>query len=163
LFVATASFGPLCLETDLTENRDLDACPHGISSPLYSFVVATCAGDELQSLVERFFDINRSLKRLEVVRSLCVLGQGTVTWGFRSADGPKPALFMSEDLKVPLFPAFLPAEVCESPLYAFIENLVLHLYHSVLGPEDIVSRYGPINRGVRVPTDPNVALPPDEG
>ena len=147
----------------LTENRDLEACPHGLSNPLYSFVIGATSVVDVQALVERFFDINRQLRRLEVVRAMCILGKGTVTWAFRAPDGPKPALFMSEDLQRPLAPAYFPNEVCESPFFVLVENLMLHLYNSVLGPEDIASRYGPSERGVRLPSERGIILPPDDG
>ena len=79
----------------IVENRESSSCVHGLSNPLYSAIIATDLreGIELKSLIDRFFDINRALKRLEVVRALCVLGRGAVTWGFRDQHGEgRPAL-----------------------------------------------------------------------
>lgn len=146
----------------ITENRELAGSEdHGISNPLFSFVVGAVADGDLQPLVERFYAINRSLNRLEVVRALCVLGVGTVTWAVKRPNENGPAVFMGDDLALPIFPAYLPAPQYGPALFTFIENLLLHLYHSVLGPEDIASQYGPLYRGVKLPADPNISLPPD--
>ena len=36
-----------------------------------------------------------------------------------------------------------------------------HLYHSVLGPEDIVAHYGPLENSCSIPSSPDIALQPD--
>lgn len=148
----------------LVENRSIDSCKHGLSNPLFSFVLATSLspGTTFQSLIERFFDINSQLKRLEVVRALCVLDHGCVTWGFAyNEDEFRPALFMLEDLYRPIFPVFHKVPGCESSLYALIENLTLHLYQSVLAPEDVVPRYGLPHPAPSFPASLDVSLGPD--
>ena len=145
----------------LTENRDFDACPHGLSNPLYSFVLGVAAIDDFNVLIERFIDINRSLKRLEVVRALCLLNRGTVVWATKGEYGPRPALFMSDDLSTSIFPAYAKADAVGSSLYALLENLLLHLYHSVLAPEDVISHYGQNMRSIKVPTSPSIDLKAD--
>jgi hypothetical protein len=147
----------------ITENREVASSDHGISNPLYSFILGVNSGEDFQSLINRFFDINRSLKRLEVVRAMCVLGKGTVVWAFNENSENKPALFMKEDLFLPIFPAYFEAGNASPALYSFIENLFLHLYHSILAPEDVASRYGPSARDVKVPKSLSQALPPDQG
>ena len=145
----------------LTENREFDACKNGISNPLYSFILGVSTNENFTSLIERFFDINRSLRRLEVIRALCVLGQGSVVWAISDSGQSKSALFMKEDLSLPIFPAYFPSNGQSSSLYPLLENLLLHLYHSILAPEDIASRYGQSDRRVKVPSSPSLALYPD--
>lgn len=50
----------------LVENRDGDACPHGLTNPLFSFIVAGAVHptERFENLVDRFFDISKDLKRL---------------------------------------------------------------------------------------------------
>lgn len=130
----------------VTENREGSTCLHGLTNPLYSFILATDLreGIELDEIVERFFFINKSLKRLEVVRALCVLGRGTVTWSYYDSkmERNRDALFMLEDLYEPIFPSYFRKPGLESAIYPLIVNLMLHLYHSVLAPEDITAMYG---------------------
>lgn len=112
------------------ENREGSSCIHGLSNPLYSAIIATDLkkGIELKSLIDRFFDINRTLKRLEVVRALCVLGRGAVTWGFRDEHGEaRPALFMLEDLYLPIFPVCHRMPLAESALYRLAADLLIVL------------------------------------
>jgi hypothetical protein len=146
------------------ENRSFSSCHHGLSNPLFSFVFATgiAEGETFQSLVERFFDINKQLRRLEVVRALCVLGYGCVIWGFKQNAEVRPALFMLEDLYLPLVPVYFDASSQGSALYVLMENLSLHLYHSVLAPEDLVPGYGWADANVAFPTSEAVRLDPDE-
>ncbi len=153
----------------LVENRDLSSCVHGLSNPLYTFVfgITLDADVTFQRLMERFFDICRSLRRLDVVRALCVLGHGTLIWGFedatdRSGMSSRPALFMEEDLFKPIYPIYNGAPHCGPALYPLVQNLLLHLFHSVLAPEDLAANYGPIDLPAIVPTDrTEVSLAPD--
>lgn len=148
----------------LVENREINSCSHGHSNPLYSAVIATDLKDgvELDRLVERFFDINKTLKRLEVIRALCVLGHGTVTWGFVDDSGEsKPTLFMMEDIYRPIFPVYHKMPRVESALYPLMADLLLHLYHSVLAAEDIAPSYGPVIHNISIPTSQDIALMPD--
>lgn len=147
-----------------TENREGSSCIHGLTNPLYSMIIATDLrkGVEFNQLIERFFDINRSLHRPEVIRALCVLGYGTVTWGYwHSETESRPALFMLEDLYEPIFPVYHKTPESESALYSLMVDLFLHLYHSVLAPEDIVAHYGPQSFRVKIPTSPDIVLAPD--
>jgi hypothetical protein len=149
----------------LTENRESSPCSHGLTNPLYSMIIATDLreGVTLDRVVERFYDINTTLDRLEVVRALCVLGHGTVTWGYRYNDTEiRPARFMLEDLYEPVCPVYHKMPDSPSALYALMVDLSLHLYHSILAPEDIVAHYGPTQFKNMVPTSPEISLNPDE-
>lgn len=149
----------------LVENRELNKCKHGLSNPLYSAVIATDLkeGVDLDEIVNRFFDINKSLKRLEVIRALCVLGHGAVTWGFRDEnDEVRPALFMLDDLYRPIFPIYNKIPKVDSALYPLAADLLLHLYHSVLAPEDIAPSYGPSIHPISIPKSSDIVLEPDQ-
>lgn len=146
------------------ENREGTACSHGLTNPLYSAIIATNLkeGVELNKLVERFFFINRTLERLEVVRSLCVLGQGTVTWCYTDENQQnRPALFMFEDLYKSLSPRYTKMPEAKSALYYLMADLMLHLFHSILAPEDIAVLYGSLENVGKFPTASNIVLPPD--
>jgi hypothetical protein len=149
----------------LVENCDLDSCFHGLKNPLYTAVIAISLKDgiDIDKLVERFFDINKTLKRLEVVRCLCVLDKGTVTWQFIDLEGEsKPTLFMRDDIFAPIFPAYHKVPKTPSALYSFLSDLLLHLYQSVLAAEDIAIAYGPREFTVMRPTSQEIVLDPDE-
>lgn len=152
----------------VVENREGSPCVHGLTNPLYSFILATDLRDgvTLDEVVERFFYINQDLKRLEVVRALCVLGHGAVIWGFldpETGEG-REALFMLEDLYEPIFPAYTKVLDADSAaLYPFIVNLMLHLYHSILAPEDVAALYGSSKGLNRMrPKSADVVHPPDK-
>ena len=150
----------------LVENREGCDCPHGLTNPLFSFILAggVAGGETFQSLIERFFDISKRLGRLEVCRALCVLGEGTVTWAFRDPEKDyemRPALFVEADLYHPVFPVFSEASIRGSFLY-LMQMLQLSLFHVVLGPEDLAIAYSFDNLGIKSPKDVNIALPPDK-
>jgi len=148
----------------LVENRENSQCIHGLSNPLYSMIIATDLkeGIELDRLVERFFDINKTLERLEVIHGLCVLGHGTVTWGFRDNDGElRQALFMMEDLYLPIFPIYYKVPTIGSAFYPLMADLLSHLYHSVLAPEDVAAVYGNPIPPISIPNSPDIVLKPD--
>lgn len=148
----------------LVENRESDGCTHGLTNPLFSFVFAGRAdADDFQSLIGRFYDINKKLKRLEVVRFLCVLGAGAVGWAYVDPvhKDIRHALFMKADLFEPVFPAFCRSDK-KSPLFSLAQALQLHLYHSVLGPEDLATAYGAVeDDDYALPSDHSIKLPPD--
>jgi hypothetical protein len=149
----------------LVENRESTSCRHGLSNPLYSFIVATRLenGVTLEDLINRFYDICKQLKRLEIVRALCVLGHGTVIWGFHDHEvhEVKPALFMLEDLYEPIVPCYAIATEVEPALFNLFGNLFLHLFHSVLAPEDFAVAYGSANKSIKTPNSADVAIQPD--
>ncbi|MCA9109520.1 MAG: hypothetical protein KDA52_06210 [Planctomycetaceae bacterium] len=149
----------------LVENREGSSCSHGLSNPLYSFILATQLGPSVtfEGLVNRFFDVCSQLKRLETIRALTVLGHGTVVWGFRNRDSKElgPALFMLEDMYEPIVPIYQPATELNPALFTLLGNIFLHLFHSVLAPEDVVIAYGSRDYGVKAPTSEEVCIPPD--
>ncbi|MEK6260432.1 MAG: DUF6602 domain-containing protein [Planctomycetota bacterium] len=149
----------------LVENRESTSCRHGLSNPLYSFILATRLenGQTFPDLINRFYDVCKQVKRLEVVRAMCVLGHGTVVWGFRDIEAKeiKPALFMLEDLYDSIVPCYAVASEQEPALFTLFGNLFLHLFHSVLAPEDFAIAYGSSNPDIKTPNSPDIALPPD--
>jgi hypothetical protein len=156
LVVAHRLHRPPTSRTRIVENRELSGCPHGLTNPLYSFVVATRLDDGLpfDAVVRRFVEINQHLRRLEMVRALCVLGVGTVCWVYRNSFGElKPALFMEDDLQAVLTIGFEPSDEggCGCAFYSLVRNLMLHLYHSVLAPEDIAAKYGASGNAIKIP------------
>ncbi len=157
---------PRTFANRLVENRESGSCTHGLSNPLYSFIIGINLAKDVtfEELIERFYDVNKQLKRLEVVRALCVLDHGTVVWGYKDREqgGITQALFMLEDLYEPLVPAYFSVKDVESALFSLISNLKLHLFHSVLAPEDIAGLYGTLRRIVKAPKSDDVCLLPDE-
>jgi hypothetical protein len=157
---------PRTFANRLVENREADSCTHGLTNPLFTFIIAAEAdAREFQRLISRFFDINKTLKRLEIARSLCVLGAGTVSWGFKDPlrhNEIRPALFMRDDLFHSILPAYAAAAVVP-PLFSLMQLLHLHLFHSILGPEDIATAYGfKLPQGISIPTQADIALQPDK-
>jgi hypothetical protein len=149
----------------VVENREGSDCPHGLTNPLFSFILAggVSQGEDFDLLVRNYFEISTRLKRLEVIHVLCVLGYGALSWGFRDPfrqDEIRPALFMKDDLFHPIFPTFFPASM-RSPLLCLVQAMQLSLYHTILGPEDVATAYGFDNR-LKVPSDLATALPPDK-
>ena len=152
LVVAHRLYRPPTSATRIVENRELNSCRHGLTNPLYSFIVATRLGDGLSfdDVVRRFVEINRGLRRLEVVRALCVLGVGTIHWVLLDDTGSiRPALFMGEDLQEVLQIGFKSAQE-GSAFYSLASNLLLHLFHSVLAPEDIAAKYGASSGSIKI-------------
>jgi len=155
LVIAHRLYRPPTSANRIVENRELDSCQHGLTNPLFSFIIATRLreGVELDQIVRRFVEINQELRRLHVVRCLCILGVDTLHWVFTHDEGDlRPALFMGEDLFEDLTIAIESSGDTQSAFYAFIRLLLLHLYHSVLAPEDIASKYGPAESTIMIPS-----------
>jgi hypothetical protein len=150
----------------IVENRTSSECIHGLTNPLYSFIIAVNLESNVsfEQIVDRFFDINKSLKRLEVIRSICVLQQGSVMWGFLDHDKNevRSALFMLEDIYEPIFPIMNMADKRESSLYHLLSNLMTHLYHSILGAEDVALAYGKYDNNIMIPSSMQFSLAADE-
>lgn len=156
LVVAHRLHRPPTSRTRIIENRELDSCRHGLTNPLYTFIIATRLeeGVSFDALVRRFAEINQGLRRLEVVRALCVLGVGTVSWVFRDDEGKiQPTLLMGEDLQKVLQIGFEPGSDESCAFYSLTRVLMLHLYHSVLAPEDVAAKYGPSRNDIKVAQD----------
>jgi hypothetical protein len=117
----------------------------------------------LEDLVNRFFDISKQLKRLEIIRALCVLGEGCVAWAFHDplANGElRSALFVRDDLFHPILPVLSPA-LFRGPLLFLMQVLQSSLYQVVLGPEDLAAAYSLDDHGIKVPHQHEIMLPPD--
>jgi hypothetical protein len=156
---------PATFANRLVENRDSDHCFHGLTNPLYSALIGTSLvpGLTLEALADRFYNTCRSLKRLEVVRSLCVLGHGTLTWGWWDEHfDARPARFMRDDLFHPVVPVLHKTPPGPPALFSLMADLLLHLFHSVLRAEDLAHAYGPDKLDIKRPTMRNVRLEPDE-
>ena len=68
---------------------------------------------------------------------------------------------MLDDLYLPIIPVYFKMPFCGSALYVLMENLALHLYQSVLAPEDLVPSYGLSDHAIAVPTSEKISLAPD--
>lgn len=154
----------------MVENDQRSACNHYVSNPLYSAVLAVGLGPNLErdKAVEHFIRINQMLPRTDVVRCLCVLGQGSVVWAYRRAytastnpfDGLAPATFMKEDRFAELIPVYGRTGVDDSPFYELTQTLMSHLLSSVLAPENIAIHYG-YGTAAQVPSTDGATLLPD--
>jgi hypothetical protein len=156
---------PRTFANRLVENRDLCSCFHGLTNPLYSVLLATSMDPQIpfEWIANRFYDINRTLDRLHVVRCLCVLGVGTITWGWWDENGNgRSALFMRDDLFHPVFPVYFNASEEQPALYSFIADLLAHLYNSVLRAEDLAYAYGTSTLDAKRPASRSVRLDPDD-
>jgi hypothetical protein len=147
----------------VTENRWVSSCPHSVANPLFTGVVAAGLSPEIsfEDVINRFFAISKQLLRSEVVRSLCVLGEGAVTWGVRVDGEVKPARFR-DDYEKPIFPIFHRRDTLGSAFYPFVSELLLSLYHCLLAPEDLQAKYGLYKHAIKVPCQGEVSLPPGE-
>lgn len=154
LVIAHRLHRPPTGRTRVVENLELGGCRHGLRNPLFSFIVATRLAPEhsLDAIIRRFVEINQRLRRLEMVRALCVLSVGTVAWVYLSEDGQiYPSLLMDSDLNEALKIGLETATADASAFYTLARTLLLHLQHSVLAPEDIPAHYGPTTNGIKVP------------
>ncbi len=150
----------------IVENREGAACPHGLTNPLFSFIFAggISPNEKIEDLIDRFFEISKQLKRLEVVRLLCVLGKGCVTWAFSDPLNDaetRPALFVEADLFHPIFPIFSPASH-RSALLFLVQTLTQSLFHVILAPEDLAFAYGSDANGIKIPANKDIFLPVED-
>jgi len=156
---------PITQSDRVVENRRDDRCPHGVANPLYSAIVAIGLAPNIkfEDLINRFFAINKKLKRHEVIRGICVFGAGAVTWGLRNEQTKQAdsAIFHS-DYHVPLIPVYSRAEIVDSSFYVLAVDLLLQLYHSILSPEDLAAKYGFINWPISIPNNNLTCLLPND-
>lgn len=147
----------------ITENRSITGCPHSVANPLYTAIVAVSLAPNIsfEEVINRFFAVCKKLQRHEVVRSLCVLGEGTVTWGVREPNESKPATF-SRDYDKPIHPMYHRKDKIGSAFHPFANDLLLNLYHSLLAPEDLQTKYGLNKHAIKVPINADVCLPPSD-
>lgn len=103
----------------------------------------------------RFFEINKTLKRSEIIDSLCILQKATITWAFDNQEGElKPASFQdyNKNASPDILPVLLPVgDNRKSSLYDLIMLLHSHLYSSVLGGEDLILAYGNSFNEIKIP------------
>ncbi len=154
---------PVTQSDRVVENRRVEGCPHNILNPLYSAVLATGLSPNVsfEDLINRFFAINKTVKRHEVVRALCVLGRGAVTWGVRNERTKQvDAAIFHSDYAEPLIPVFSRAEIIGSAFYALALDLLLQLYHSILSPENLTVKYGFTKLPISIPKEDANSLPP---
>jgi hypothetical protein len=71
---------------------------------------------------------------------------------------------MLDDLYLPIIPVYEKViENTDSALFSLVNNILLHLYHSVLAPEDVSASYGLNSKlTVKIPATPNISLDPDK-
>ncbi len=96
-------------------------------------------------IFQRFFDINKTLKRNEIIRSLCILQDTTFLWSFfdENSNEWKPAMFYGKDLHSPILPIkFSTNETVKTSLYFFMIDLLANLYNTILGGEDLALAHG---------------------
>lgn len=128
----------------IVENTQTGACLHAIRNPLFTAIPSPQLGEgwTLENVAERLFEYGQDLKRQEIVRLVCVLGEGAISWAWRDEnDEARPALFQFEDLYLPIFPVIQRDGGHSSALYSFLTRLSTHLYHTVLGAEDLFAFY----------------------
>lgn len=146
----------------LVENRYINPSPdRDVANPLYSEVIATRVASSVtfEELINRFFAICKSLPRVDVVRSLCVIGEGAVTWGIRAANEIKTATF-GHDYDTPLVPVYHRAQVVGSGFYPLVVDLLQNLNRMILSPEDLGVKYGLGGHGVSAPASGEAILSP---
>ncbi|MFN7140276.1 MAG: DUF6602 domain-containing protein [Limisphaerales bacterium] len=154
---------PITPKNRITENRSGVECSHSVVNPLYTAVVAVGLAPKItfEDVINRFFLLCKKLQRHEVVRSLCVLGEGTVTWGVRGPNEWQPAMFV-DDYDKPIFPTYHQKDSIGSALYPFANDLLLNLWQSLLSPENLQTKYGLGKSSVKTPKNPDVCLLPGE-
>ncbi|HZQ47880.1 MAG TPA: hypothetical protein VFC07_12755, partial [Verrucomicrobiae bacterium] len=156
---------PVTQSDRVVENRRVPGCPHAVVNPMYSAIVATGLAPNIkfEDLINRFFAINKTLKRYEIIRALCIFEAGTVTWGLRNelTNQAEAAIFHA-DYHLPLIPVCTRAEIIGSAFYVLAVDLLLQLYHSILSPEFLAAKYGFKDIPVSIPNDSSVCLRPGE-
>ena len=113
-------------------------------------------------IFSKIFKISQSLKREELVRCICVLGEGTINWyAIENGKTSMIALFI-DDLAKPLIPVLDGMDETKSAFYLFAALLMTHLYRSVLSPEDIAILYGLASASNRVIETSNILFEPKQ-
>ena len=127
----------------ITENQHLRYFDQegAILNPLHTTVFATRIPDcsAFDHVVKRFGEINARLNRKDMVKMLCVLGQGTAWYSVESGT-PYNATYMA-DRQEPLIMQWSNKEP-ENAFYRYFDETMGHLTRSVLGLGDLYSAYG---------------------
>lgn len=144
--------------TRIVENRELNGNEHGYTNPLFSFVIAINLEDslEMNDAFLRFFEINKQLKRSEIINSLCVLQKGTIAWAYFNEQTQEmvPAKFndIENGMYQPILPILLATdETRKSAFFDLIMLLLANIYDTILGGEDLAVAYGNGYKGIKVP------------
>ena len=139
-----------------TENRKFGDSDMGCSNPLFTFLIAVNHEENIsmEDIYDRFFEINKSLNRQEMVRGLCVLNEYYFSWvTFNDLTKEFDVIkFDGEDENSQLRLGLkLGKGKDESCFNSLIMHLGGHLNNSILGSEDIFVAYGNDNHRIRVP------------
>lgn len=159
LVIAQRLNRPRVGENRYSENRKDGDHELGTSNPLFTFLIATNFDDNkftFDDLFNRFFEINKSLYRQEMVRALCVLDKFFISWVVFNEKTQEydMARFTGKDEDSPIIPTLRPGEkINESSFYDLIMYLGAHLNDSILGSEDIYVAYGNNNSSMKVPPE----------
>ena len=163
LVTASRLFRPWASDDQITENRILGTRTPHLTNPLFTAIIATRRGASFSrdDLIRRFAQINRLLRRTEVIRVLCVLGDFACWWAHRSEDGfTRPATFQRCDLHSPVFPVMAASDAGDCPFYHLVARLLSHCTHSILTPEAIETAYGLGVHPIKGSKEPDLVLMP---
>lgn len=142
----------------IVENRELGGSEHGFTNPLYTFIIAISLDKKLSidDIFIRFHEINKTLRREEIINSLCILQEGAIFWSYfdKEIKEWRPARFydFNEDLSEPILPVLVKAEnEKKNSFYSLILNLNSHLNNTILGSEDLAIAYGNYYSDIKMP------------
>ena len=68
---------------------------------------------------------------------------------------------MLDDLYESIMPMFAKTDDEQCAFFVLLENLLMHLFHSVLAPEDVASSFSLNRRFIKMSKSPKVVLTPD--
>ena len=127
----------------ITENQHISNFDKvgAVLNPLHTTVFATRVPNRssFDDVVSRFGEINAKINRNEMVKMVCVLGQGTA-WYSVETGSPYNATYMA-DRDIPLLMQVNHREP-ENSFYRYYVELLGHLTRSVLGLSGVSSSYG---------------------
>lgn len=127
----------------ITENQHISKFDQegAILNPLHTTVFATRLPNRstFNDVVNRFGEINAKLNRNEMVKMVCVLGQGTA-WYSVDTGSPYNATYMSDRDRFLIMQ--INAKEPENSFYRYYVELLGHLTRSVLGLSEVASSYG---------------------
>lgn len=157
LVLAQRLMRPRVGENRYTENRKSGPNEIGLSNPLFTFIIATAfnkAQFTIDEVFHRFFEINKTLPRQQMIKALCVLGEFYISWVILNESSGEfdVARFTSKDEAVTISPALRYGnEQNQSSFYDLVMSLGAHMNSSILGSEDIYVAYGNRNYEVKIP------------
>jgi len=139
---------PVIGENRISENRTLSNNQYGRINSLHTFIIAIKQDNSISfdDIFRKFIEINQTLDRQEVIRSLVVLNAYNIHWVYDNSvkGGVDYSSFNSTDNNRNniLKPAWRAASDEVSPFYDLIMNLYNQLNMTILGSEDIITAYG---------------------